>query len=176
MRGRSAPGFFLLVALALLASLFFLEDGETSAGDEPMAVLEDFYAAVAAGDVARAREHLLLPVDEERMNELSIDLETTVRDMSSGEVSARVCEERLRGDWAMVVTRFERRLPGEPPEVHLMRVMLVRRDGAWKVTFAGVLDDPALELSGEEDRLELERRFDSDLGNLHQLYDVPQAR
>ena len=93
MRGRSAPVFFLLVALALLASLFFLKDGETSVGDEPMTVLEDFYAAVAAGDVARAREYLLLPKDEELMNKLSTGLEKSVRDMSSGEVSAHMCED-----------------------------------------------------------------------------------
>lgn len=109
----------------------------------PAEAYTQFLDMLRVGEMGAAMDALLTPDDVALRQRMERGLRHTAQELTEGVAAIEPVEQRIDGDWALVVTRIERPR-GADTLVQVRDEYLYRQDGQWKVVPEAVRTDPAV--------------------------------
>ncbi len=123
------------------------ETGESDAVVAASQVMTEFIEALERNDGEAALALVLEPSEDLRRRRLANQMDRLAALTSAGAVGMAVVDARVRGRWALVVTRLERTTEQGDVLLTLRHRVLYRPDSAspWRFTPERVLNDPQVQ-------------------------------
>ncbi|MFC2172679.1 hypothetical protein ACFLU6_08615 [Acidobacteriota bacterium] len=169
---------FLCIYVLAVIAMFGACTGEKSSrlpGVAPKVALAEFYRIVKAGEIEKAEALVLEPSEDWCKTDLKRNIEMAAQMMGSGNLVMETLDDKVRGNWAVVITRLEM-VKNEETYRRLRDEFMYNRDGQWLAVPEGVRSDPAIKPLLDDDFHKLFEWYRKNQQDLSDQYIKPPAQ
>ena len=121
----------------------FGETAPAAAPRDPAAAMQDFFAAMRAGDIDSAYEFMATPLEPANRELLRAQIAKMVEMLIDGSMQIEIVETRAQDDWTLLVARIAVTDAGQTSE-RVSDQFMVLQNGKWRVVPATMRTDPAI--------------------------------
>ena len=141
---------------------------QTSPGD-PVSFMNQVYKALRKGNLAKAEAAFITPTDERLSKKLKKSIDMTSTTMQSGELVMKAVFSRVKGNWAVVVSRIETKNRGKKESIIRDEFML-KQKGKWRVVPEALRSDPAVRPLLDDDMKSLFKWYRANVDDLRKKH------